>query len=303
MANEYCYSAFGLLFRSETEIPEFISMPVQEGDVRIKLGVCPAKLDGVKVRGLRYQVAESRFLLKVDGIANYYVEDGCSITIEPFAGAEMSDVRLFLLGSVLGILFQQRRLIPLHASTLVANNKAVVFSGGSGSGKSTLCAYLIGTGLFRPVSDDITVLSRNNLVMARSGYPSVKLWEDSLGMLSLDFDPGQMVRDGIRKYWHRWPGDLFFHGEVPVSHVFFMDQRTGKEVSCSKMRPSERFVSFRKNTFRERFITGENLLREHLETGTALLNQARIYRLSRPKEVISPAELAEPILKILNHGS
>ena len=49
-------------------------------------------------------------------------------------------VRLYLLGTCMGALLFQRKLLPLHGSAVVINGKAYAFVGDSGAGKSTLAA-------------------------------------------------------------------------------------------------------------------------------------------------------------------
>lgn len=81
-------------------------------------------------------------LLKVDGVANYWVKEGREIVIEPGPAAEAGDVRVFLLGSAFGALLHQRGLPPFHAGAVAMEGKAVLLAGRSGVGKSTLAAEL-----------------------------------------------------------------------------------------------------------------------------------------------------------------
>ncbi len=57
------------------------------------------------------------------------------------------DVRLFLLGSVMGAVLHYRGVTPLHGNGFVHEGGAVLVLGNMGVGKSTLAAALVKKGL------------------------------------------------------------------------------------------------------------------------------------------------------------
>ena len=97
-------------------------------------------------------------MLTVDGVGRYLVRGGAEILVDAAGGAAERDVRLFLLGSALGILCHQRGLLPLHANAVVANGAAYAFAGHSGAGKSTLAAHFAQAG-YEILCDDVCVIS------------------------------------------------------------------------------------------------------------------------------------------------
>ena len=105
------YHAFGLNIDSELLFPD---MPKISGttDVVIQYGPVPEAIPDASLVGVRYQAAPRAFLLRVDGIASYYVKNGRTIIIEPENGAAEEEIRLFLLGSVMGGLLHQRGILP-----------------------------------------------------------------------------------------------------------------------------------------------------------------------------------------------
>jgi len=66
------YHAFGL--NIDSEIP-FLDMPLMEGipDVVVNCGKVPGEIPNAKIKGVRYQAGPGAFLLRVDGIAGYYL--------------------------------------------------------------------------------------------------------------------------------------------------------------------------------------------------------------------------------------
>jgi hypothetical protein len=81
---------------------------------------------GPPIHGL--QVAGRDAMLTVPNIGRYLVRDGREIIVDPAPDAPDRDVRLFLLGSTLGILCHQRGLLPIHANAIVVGGGAVAFS-------------------------------------------------------------------------------------------------------------------------------------------------------------------------------
>ena len=65
-----------------------------------------------------------------------------------------ANIRLYLLGSAMGVLLHQRGLLPLHANAVEIDGKAFAFMGASGSGKSTLAAWFHDHG-YRIIADDV----------------------------------------------------------------------------------------------------------------------------------------------------
>ena len=81
MNQKYTYKAFGLVFQSEFEIPEFIE-DKGSPDVEISLGKTPENLKEITKKGVKFQASKNEFLLEVDHIAKYYVVDGNRIIVD-----------------------------------------------------------------------------------------------------------------------------------------------------------------------------------------------------------------------------
>jgi hypothetical protein len=183
--DRYAYSCFGLHIRSEMTLPELGSR-YQDAEaaagpaIDIKLGPVPLELPDSH-RNLRsMQVADGTVQLNVHDVARYRIRDGREITVEPEPDSTQRNVRLFLLGSAIGVLCHQRGLLPLHANAIVANGSAVAFVGGSGAGKSTLAAHFSRAG-YQVLCDDICVVScdESGRPFAWPGLPRLKLWQEA----------------------------------------------------------------------------------------------------------------------------
>ena len=124
------YHIFGLNISSVIPLPARPVLHPQPGvtpDVTVEFGKTPDALANPKFNGARYQASPGEFLLRVDGVARYYVQDGCRIIITPETGAGADEILLFLMGSAIGALLHQRNVLVLHAGAIAVNGKASFF--------------------------------------------------------------------------------------------------------------------------------------------------------------------------------
>jgi hypothetical protein len=168
-------------------------------------------------------------LVRIDAVARYLIPDRGTVVIEPAPGASPGDVRVFLLGSVLGLLCHLRGLLPLHASCLRIGGRAVALVGHSGEGKSTAAAALVAAG-HGILADDITALEISEAsALVRPTFPRIKLWPDSLAATNFQGQAESGGRVGQDKYQlHRM--DSFSGEPAPLSAIYQLesDPRGGR---------------------------------------------------------------------------
>lgn len=71
------------------------------------------------------------YLLVLPGTGRVLVRNGNAITVQPDAGAA-GNLSAILTGLIQAVLWHQRGLLPLHASVIVINGRAVALSGTRG---------------------------------------------------------------------------------------------------------------------------------------------------------------------------
>src|SRR6478609_1348845 len=112
MAEPFLYSCFDFCLSSEIELIELAQ--ADAGDARpvvdIRLGSVPEALAGAEPARFGIQSLGDEVLLSVTGNARYLVRGGREIIVDPAPAGSERNVRLFLLGSALGILCHQRGL-------------------------------------------------------------------------------------------------------------------------------------------------------------------------------------------------
>lgn len=166
---------------SDIELPELLpwnGVPSAPVELRFRLGRVPANLDAPdhKTQGFETQGA-GRYLLS--GADRILVEHGSWVTVDPASGTDLIDARALLMGPVQAVLWHQRGLLPLHASVVAVEGKAVALAGPSGVGKSTLAAALSLKG--HPVlADDMGIIDTAHGAEVLLSTNRLRLWRDAL---------------------------------------------------------------------------------------------------------------------------
>src|SRR5436190_11076502 len=110
MAEPFLYSCFDFCLRSEIELIELARADADDARpvVDVRVGPVPDELAGAEPARFGIQTASDEVLLTVTGNARYLVRGGREIIVDPAPAGSELNVRLFLLGSALGILCHQR---------------------------------------------------------------------------------------------------------------------------------------------------------------------------------------------------
>lgn len=290
--SEFLYQAYGLALGSPLELP-FPTASKAVPDVLISLVVSG---NGARVGDTAYHHwtgEPDRFTLFVEGVAEYCVEDGNSITIKAAPGANNSDLVAFLMSSAIGVLLQQRGTLPLHASAVATDRGALLIAGKSGAGKSTTMAALTQRG-FAMMSDDITpVILDGNTPVAQPAYPSSRLWGDALQGLGQRAETLAQVREKVDKFY--LPIGKFHDQIEPIAGVVIMDVHNGTDILIDSVSASEAYGLLSRFSFRKRFLKCQNLLPFQFAVTTAMARAVRVIRVRRPMTPFLADQVAQEI--------
>lgn len=289
-----CYTAYGLHIRSELPLPFPPAAAAVAIDVTIRVGAVPIALPApVDKLGL-WQTAPGAFLLDIEGVARYLVSNGCEILIEPAPQADNRDISVFLAGSVMGALLQQRGITTLHASAIATESGALLFLGNSAAGKSTLMAAMMQRG-YAMLADDITAVALDaaDQLQVLSAVSGIKLWASALNALSLREHARERVREGIEKY--RISPDSFHVMPQPPRAAFVLHSHNQDNFETTALRSKDACKALISCTYHHRFLRGLGQKPAHFRMLTTLARHIPIYRMMRP---MSPGMIKKSVDRI-----
>lgn len=268
-------------------------------DVEIVEGSVPSDLPNVRVHGVRFQAADGRAMLTVDGVARFLVEAGRRITIARDAAADDDDVRVFLLGPVLGALLNQRGELVLRGSAIAVDGKGVLFLGASGAGKSTLAAALKKRGgVF--LADDLCVVrpAADGSMSVHAGFNQLKLWPDSLAQLGMPLSGLPCVRRGLEKR-RVTPDGGRQPQPVLVRKIYVLRGPSRRGIAFTPTEGVRKFNLLNQQTYRSGFIDGLDEKIGHDRLAMQLAQQVPLTIVHRSDELSQLDTLALRCLKDL----
>jgi hypothetical protein len=274
------YSVFGLHVRSDLPLPELLAAPPGgQPEVTIRLGEVPPGAEP----GPGLRVTEQGAVLTIDGIARYAMVDGTRIIVDRVPEASDANVRLYLLGSAMGILLHQRGLLPLHANAVEIAGKAFAFMGASGSGKSTMAAWFHDRG-YPIIADDVCVVgfADDGRPLVHRGIARLRLWRDVLdvtGRNPADYLRSFAGHDAPEKY--DVPLTELRSTDVPIAlaAVYLLERREGLEIE--QLFGVDAAEAVFANTYRGAYVPIAGNSQDHWSACTRLVSGTPIFRAGR----------------------
>lgn len=272
---------FGLTIESELPLPGLLA--AADGippDVHVRLGTVGQRAD-----------------LDVEGVARFAVRGGREIIVDALSAAPQRNVRLFLLGSAMGLLLHQRGLFPLHANAVEAEGRAIAVAGPSGAGKSTLAAWFHDHGQ-RLIADDICVLApQDGAFIAYPGMPRLRLWGEAI-------EASGRNRTGLERayaddaLWDKWDVPVTAEAVVaqgmPLAAIYVLEDATDHTIApLTGAAAAEALFA---HTYRGAYVIESGQAAAHWRTVTALLAVVPVFRLGRPLDLTRRDELGRLLL-------
>ncbi len=294
------FKAFGLVIESkDINLPEIpICSDEEDVDVRI-IEEDYSKWPFISLADNDTNFVQARqndLRLRVHGIGQFRATNGNQIFwCKDKANIPDSDIRNFLLGSVIGGILIQRDLLVLHANSLVKNETTIVCLGPSGSGKSTF-AYALMLNGWKLLSDDLVALTKDFKVMP--GIPRIKLWEDALDVYKIEKKFLTPIRRNLKKYTLKGENIDSASESQKVSAIYFLqrnrynDNLDFKKISINKVNSQiEATIRLRNNLYRPRFVRGLGKESNIFSSLVNLQNQFPIYDMHLPDDILKTSEL------------
>ena len=298
------YTIYGLTVASELACPELLPA-VGDGspDVAVLLGRVPERIADPLHDDGHLQIGPGAFQVLIDGVARYRVTGGRTVVVDPLAGADEGDVRLYLLGTVLGAALHQRGRLPLHGAAMAVDGRVHVFCGDSGAGKSTLAAALNRRGL-PLLCDDVGVVApeADGTVRFFPGFPRLKLWRDTLDHFGID--PRPLVRDRTRTAKYHLRLRAAFHSQpLPLAGVYLLDRaEADAPPTVEPLTRYETIATLIAHTYRRALVRRIGDPAGHLHQCARIAARVAGYRFRRPWSLARLDESAERLLEPVRRG-
>lgn len=288
----WSYVAYGLSIRSELALPELVAAEDgQVADVVVRLGcVRPIVPEGDWTEGYVYGDAEEAHIF-VEGVGSLLVRGGREIVVDPAPGVEERVLRLFLLGSALGLLLHQRGLFVLHASSVVVGGAAAVFLGESGEGKSTMAAAMHARG-HAVVVDDVVAIDLDGACapLVLPAFPQLKLWPEAAGLLGDRPETLALLHpDEEKRARPAWEG--FPQRPLPLAGIYVLAE--GSRPAIEPLRPQEAFAELIRYSYAAGLLGPTASTPAHFRQCVDLAGRAAISRLRRQRSLSALPEIAQ----------
>lgn len=241
MSNAYCLASLKLV--SDVELPELMPWTGTcngSSNIFFRLGTVPFASSN-HGRGDNDPVAGgSHYVFALKGGGKVLVENGRNVTIEPAPGTDLTEIRAVLMGPIQSVLWHQRGLLPLHASAVGLNGRAVALAGPSGAGKSSLAAMLSRRNL--PVlGDDICIVATIDGATVLPSTSRLRLWRQALDHFGMPLVG--LPRALSRREKYLIEGQGVEASEQQLAAVIILSRGSCREVAIRRVRGWHAFTA------------------------------------------------------------
>lgn len=298
------YKAFGLSILSEFKLPELTH--IEKTDYLTDIRIIKAQSENCKIGNLDenkyFEIKNDCITFIIPYVGYFSIQNGNKILVSPLDGVDEGQLRLYILGTCMGVLLMQRRIMPLHGSAVAIDGKAYAIVGDSGAGKSTLARAFLRKG-YQLLTDDVigVSLSDNNNPMVVPSYPQQKLWEESLNEFDMKSENFQPLFDRVTKFSVPVQ-DGFITDSLPLAGIFELTKKDHGPVEMRRVSNLERFQLIYNHTYRNFLIAPLGLREWHFTTSAQLISKVEIFQVTRPVSHFTAPELASMILDTINEG-
>lgn len=298
------YKAFGFTIHSDIFFPELQKLDYIEhtSDIVISYADLSEKWAQYSLTSQSFISTRDMIMFVVPDVAIFSIQDGSSILISPFNEPEEDKLRLYVLGSCMGALLFQRKILPLHGSTVVIDGLAYAFVGHSGHGKSTLASSFLQKG-YQLITDDVIAVSfdSQNVPYVIPAYPQQKLWQESLNTLGMNSNQYQPLFERETKFAVPVHSQ-FITKSLPLASIFELSKTDCNNVEMRSIEKLERLSLLYRHTYRKTFLEGSGLANWHFDIIAKLAGSTNMYQLKRPLDKMTVDQLTNKVLDVIEEN-
>ncbi|MGL5614704.1 MAG: hypothetical protein ACRDD2_00505 [Sarcina sp.] len=297
----YYYKVYGLNIASYKKIIELIKIDEKE---KVDVFIKTEKIERLKKRNLnekKWFHYEKKFsIFKIFNNGYFLIENGQSIIIEEELSSENRVIKAFILGLALGILIHQREEIAIHGSSIIIDEKAIIFTGKSGMGKSSLASIFKENG-YKVIADDIAAITFNEKEepFINMAYPEQKLTENFMKIRNYKIENLEFVQEKRGKYLVDIK-DYFSYSSKKVKIIFEIVKGDNLEISIEKINNEEKIELILNNIYGIELISKDKIDLIFFKKIEKLASDILVYRIIRPRNKLTIEQEFSNILNILN---
>ena len=279
----YFYQAFGMCIVSDLEMKELLPGNAASGpaELLIRAGEVP-DLNADESAASSFQGDQDRLLLDIKSVARFLILNGQEIIYSCHAGVDEDTLRLFILGSCMGAVLQQRGHIVLHGNAISSDGKTcTIFVGHTGAGKSTLAARYFQQGA-SILADDVCAIYFNpqGVPYVLPSYPQIKLWQDSADLLGIPTAGLRPIRPQDLKFAYRIDKQ-FCQQALPLRCIVEIAADSNGE----KSNGIEKLKQLINHSYRYYFLQHMHLSNQYAKLLLQLINQVELIGMDRNNAV------------------
>ena len=209
------YKIYGVVLGSDIEIPQLI--PAAEDEkAEIFLKKADFSEEERRKHTEEYSIIGKELSSFYNEVLICVVEHGERILYEPMPCSDMNNVRAYILGYGLSMLFLQRKKLAVHCSGIRMGDKAIMISGGSGAGKSSLTRQFLSNG-YQLMADDVMIAGVEKMIrdgqetekaLAYPAFPFTKLCADVVEREHIDTNGLEHITENKDKYLIPYDGSF-----------------------------------------------------------------------------------------------
>lgn len=211
-----------------------------------------------------------------------WIEDGNRIFYYPRDNANEEDLRTYILGYGLSMLFYQRNMPAIHCSALRKGEHAMLISGKSGSGKSTMASLFLDNG-YDLMADDVLVTKvHDNTVYGYPAFPWTKLQRPIAEKRFPDMSELIYIDEDKDKFLVPWKGEFRTDSAVIDSMFIMIVTPPDTETRITEVTGTDKIVLILDNMFPRREILLHKNNPIAVSMAAKLASSLRLYVVSRP---------------------
>jgi hypothetical protein len=253
-------------------------------DVKIEITDIQKEVENPLYDDGYYRLNQNEFSMNVEGVGRFYASGGNYISLILNPKATKANIELYLNGSTYGAILHQRKIMPMHGSCFVYNNKGIMLCGDSGAGKSSLTAsFVIDGNEF--LTDDVTpILISKNKPFIWTMSDRIKLWEDSLKQLKQNSEGLHKINPETEKFYY--PLKPYKDSTYLLHHIFLIEIHEKSTILFQEITGAKKVTALRKEIYRLEYMQGmpENEAC-YFKNLAEISKNIKITKLFRPKNI------------------